>query len=81
MLPEGAKYASNAIANSRIPSILDYSVAIPRDQLCPKYGQGFKGAPLITENPSMVKHKQDDRGDCLVKGRAEKGRSKGHGEI
>jgi hypothetical protein len=32
--------------------VIDFSIAISREQLRPKYGDGFKGAPLVSPRTS-----------------------------
>ena len=46
------------MASIRIPTnnvaknVIDFSIAISREQLRPNYGEGFKGAPLVTARTS-----------------------------
>ena len=44
----GRDYASNNVAKN----VIDFSIAISRAQLRPNYGDGFKGAPLVTPRTS-----------------------------
>ena len=39
-------------ANNVAKNVIDFSIAISREQLRPNYGEGFKGAPLVTARTS-----------------------------
>jgi hypothetical protein len=39
--------------NNIAKNVIDFSIAVPRERLRPKYGDGFKGAPLGTSPPSQ----------------------------
>ena len=45
---DGAEHASNNVAKN----VINFSIAISREQLRPNYGEGFKGAPLVTTRTS-----------------------------
>jgi hypothetical protein len=47
--------------NNVVKTVLEFVTSIPRERLRTKYGQGFLGAPLTTEN-SQQKVTRQDRG-------------------
>ncbi|MBK7919357.1 MAG: hypothetical protein IPJ94_24475 [Chloroflexi bacterium] len=45
----GRDYTTNNVAKK----VIEFSITVPREQLRPNYGDGFRGAPLkITKRPS-----------------------------
>jgi hypothetical protein len=52
-----SQHASNNVAKN----VIDFSIAISREQLRPNYGEGFKGAPLVSRRTSP--RLSDQRGE------------------
>jgi hypothetical protein len=53
-------YSTNNVAKT----VIDFSVAIPRERLRPNYGDGFKGAPLdssLSSRQTEDQHRGVDR--------------------
>ena len=46
---DGTDYAPNDVAKN----VLEFSIDISREQLRPKYGDGFRGAPLDTSRSNQ----------------------------